>query len=76
MIILLTHVSYGYPGGIHVSQKIDPLVRSIMEGVMLPSPLQVDCIASDIEEYKQEDERLFTELKDNWQLLEQPRSFS
>lgn len=71
-MILLTHILYGYPGGVHVNRKIDPLVKSIMEGVMLPSPSQVERIASDIEGYKQEDERLLVELEENWQPLKPP----
>jgi hypothetical protein len=74
LIILLTHISYGYPGSIHVSRKIDPLVKCIMEGVMLPSPSQVEHIASDIGGYKQENERLLNEVGVNWQLLEPPGS--
>jgi hypothetical protein len=74
VIILLTHILYGYPSSIHVSRKIDPLVKSIMEGATLPFPSQVEHIASDIEGYKQEDERLLVELEENWQPLESPES--
>jgi hypothetical protein len=45
-----------------------------MEGAMLSSALQVEQIAINIEGYKQEDEKLFVELEDNWQLLERPES--
>jgi hypothetical protein len=75
LIILLTQISYGYPGGINVSRKIDPLVNSIMEGGMLPSPSQVEHIASVIEGYKQEDERVLVELEGDWQPLAQPRCY-
>jgi hypothetical protein len=43
-----------------------------MEGATLPSPSQIEHIASDIEEYKQEDERLLVESEENWQPLEPP----
>ena len=72
LIILLTHISYGYPGGLDFSRKIDPLVNSIMEGVVLPSPSQVEHIASDIEDYRQEDERALVEIEGDWQPLAQP----
>jgi hypothetical protein len=45
-----------------------------MEGAMLPSPSQVEHIASDIGGYKQENERLLSEVGVNWQLLEPPGS--
>jgi hypothetical protein len=45
-----------------------------MEGAMLPSPSQIEHIASEIEGYKQEDERLLVELEENWQPLEPPGS--
>jgi hypothetical protein len=45
-----------------------------MEGATPPSPSQIEHIASDIEGYKQEDERLLVELDENWQLLEPPGS--
>jgi hypothetical protein len=44
-----------------------------MEGVMLPSPSQVEHIASDIEDYRQEDERVLVEIEGDWQPLAQPR---
>ena len=69
LIILLTHISYGYPGGLDVSRKIDPLIDSIMEGAMLPSPSQVEHIG----DYRQEDERVLVELEGDWQPLAQPR---
>jgi hypothetical protein len=42
---------------------------------MLPSPSQVEHIASDIEGYKQEDERVLVELEGDWQPLAQPRCY-
>jgi hypothetical protein len=45
-----------------------------MEGATPPSPSQIEHIASDIEEYKQEDERLLVESEENWQPLEPPGS--
>jgi hypothetical protein len=45
-----------------------------MEGATLPFLSQIEHIASDIEGYKQEDERLLVELEENWQPLEPPES--
>jgi hypothetical protein len=41
---------------------------------MLPSPSEVEHIASDIGGYKQENKRLFSKIGVNWQLLEPPGS--
>jgi hypothetical protein len=54
---------------------IDPLVISIAGRGMLPSCSQIEHIASGIDGYKQEDERLLKELKEKWQPLELPAQF-
>jgi hypothetical protein len=73
--IFLTHVVNGYPKSIHVSRMVDPLVMSIVVGGVLPSCSQIEYIANSIRGYKQENERLYGELKDEWQPLELPGKF-
>jgi hypothetical protein len=54
---------------------IDPLVISIVGGGVLLSCPQVEHIASGIDGYRQEDEKLQKELKEKWQPLELPAQF-
>ncbi|KAF2175753.1 hypothetical protein K469DRAFT_53257 [Zopfia rhizophila CBS 207.26] len=75
LMILLTYLLHGYPKGIQISRMVDPLVKCIIEGGMpITCSLAADT-ASDINEYRQEDEKSCPQLKDNWQPVEQPGNF-
>jgi hypothetical protein len=73
--ILLTYIVNGHPKSIHVSRTIDPLVSSIVGGGVLLSCSQVEHIASGVDGYIQEDEKLLEELKEKWQPVELPAQF-
>lgn len=71
-MILLTYLLHAYPKGIRASRTVDPLVKSIMEGVVpLTYPLAAQT-ASRLNRYSQENEKATAELKGEWHLVNRP----
>lgn len=61
---------YGYPEGVRISKLVDPLIVSALKGVVLDPYSMVATTASELNEYKQENERFDLQLQHNWQPLE------
>jgi hypothetical protein len=65
----VTYLFYGYPEGVRISRLVDPLVVSALKGVVLDPYLMVATTASEVNKYKQEDERLYLQLQQDWRPL-------
>jgi hypothetical protein len=61
-VILVTYLLYGYPEGVRISRLVDPLVVSILKGGVVDPYLMV-ATASQVDKYKQEDERSSFQLQ-------------
>jgi hypothetical protein len=76
ILALLTYVLDVYPQGIRISRKLDPFVKCIIDGASpLSSSPAVDTL-SEIDRYKQEEEKKRYEFKDEWQPIVIPECFS
>jgi hypothetical protein len=65
----VTYLFYGYPEGVRISRLVDPLVVSALKGVVLDPYLMVTTTASEVNKYKQEDERFYLQLQRDWRPL-------
>lgn len=68
--ILVTYLFYGYPEGVRISGRVDPLVVSVLKGDVLDPYSIVATTASSITKYRQEDERSRLQLQHDWQPLD------
>ena len=65
---------YGYPEGVRISRLVDPLVVSMLKGVVV-DPYSMVATASEVDKYKQEDERSSFQPQHDWQPLERMGRF-
>jgi hypothetical protein len=65
----VTYLFYGYPEGVRVSGLADPLVLSILKGIVLDPYAIVATVAREFDEYEQEDERAQVPFQHEWRLL-------
>jgi hypothetical protein len=66
----VTYLFYGYPEGVRMSRLVDPLIVSSLKGVVLDPYSMVATTASEVNKYKQEDERFHLQLQHDWQQLD------